>query len=226
MSAIRVIVRKVHTDYMENNYDRLIEMLYPERRTAVRRLRNRSAALVSLAAGLLLQDVAQKELGIRPEDLVVAREEYGKPYIEGHMDFCYNISHSGDYVVLAYGEMPVGVDIEQIREHDLDVAKRCFTAEENEYILHGYREGRGRLESATEYERFFQIWTMKESYLKLIGKGISIPLNSFEVSPYSMRVEGTDYSFDGRGISDYHISVCAEDTSEIVYIFEEREPQL
>lgn len=221
ISMITVMVRKVNETYIESHYDEILLSLYSDRRESVCRYKNRQAAYVSVTAGLMLQDVARKELGITPECMQIERGEYGKPFIKGYETFCYNISHSGEYVVLAYGDQPMGIDIEEIRDKNLDVAKRCFTEREYEYVTSGYRDGTGKLESETEQERFFQIWTMKESYLKLTGAGISVPLNSFEVDPYNMCVRDTEYQFDGRGIADYHVTVCASDVSKIVYVFAE-----
>ncbi len=223
MSTINVMVRKINAAYIELHYDELMLALYPDRREKVERYKNRQAADISMTAGLMLQDVAKKELDILPEHLRIERGEYGKPYIKGQETFYFNISHSSEYVVLAYGDQPVGIDIEKIRDKNidknLDVAKRCFTEKEYEYVISGYCNGGGNLESETEQERFFQIWTMKESYLKLTGAGISVPLNSFEVDPYAMCVSNTEYHFDGRGIADYHVTVCAKNVDDVVYVF-------
>lgn len=225
MSTINVMVRKINAAYIEAHYEELLLMLYPDRREKVEHYKNRHAANASMTAGLMLQDAAKKELGILPEQLRIERGTYGKPYIKGKESFYFNISHSGEYVVLAYGDQPVGIDIEEIRDKNLDknidVAKRCFTEKEYEYVLSGYCNGEGTLESATEQERFFQIWTMKESYLKLTGAGISVPLNSFEVDPYDMCVRNTEYHFDGRGIEAYHVTVCAKNVDDVVYMFTE-----
>ena len=81
-----------------------------------------------LVAGLLLRKIC----GVT-DDAQLYCGENGKPYLKnGGMYF--NISHSGDYVVLATADSEVGVDIEKIVSADDAVADRCFTAEERKWI--------------------------------------------------------------------------------------------
>lgn len=218
MSTINVIIRKVNSAYIEKNFDALIEKLYPSRREAVLRFKNRKAACVSLTAGMLLQEVAYEVCNITPDKLEVNVGEQGKPYIKGAEDFYYNISHSGEYVVLAYGRQELGVDIERIRDKDIAVAKRCFTDEEYAYIAGDALDDVRCDVIISQDERFFRIWTMKESYLKYTGEGISVPLNSFNVKPTELTIENTNLSFNVCRFDDYIITVCAEDVSEVEYV--------
>ncbi len=91
----------------------------------------------------------------------IEKNEFGKPYVKGRNDFYYNLSHSGDYVVLAFGNTEVGIDIQKHEENtDIQtVAQSCFTRDEREYV-------------GGSAERFYEIWTGKESYLKRVGKGL------------------------------------------------------
>ena len=108
----------------------------------------------------------------------IKNNKYGKPYIKNLNDFYYNISHSGKYVVLAFGEKDVGVDVEYIdcgRDEVslINLAKRYFTEKEKRYVFE---------DSSLMYNRFYEIWTGKESYLKCIGKGICAGLDSVDVT--------------------------------------------
>lgn len=210
-NRIHVLLKKVDTEFLEANFDRLLQSLYQERKEKVGRLKNRKAALISLAAGLLIQQTIERCLGILPENLILNKTEQGKPYIPGEEGFFFNISHSGEYVAIAYGDSPVGIDLEGIREKDLKVAKRCFCEEEYLYILAGKSD-------EEQSRRFFEIWTMKESYLKCLGTGINVPLNSFLVNPVERRVvnfEDGEYLFKSRIYEDYIISVCLKKTAEV-----------
>lgn len=176
---MKLVFRKVNTELYRGSEDRFIQMLYPDRREKVEQLKYVSGKHVSIEAGLMLQEAVESELGLKPENIRIIRGKNGKPYIEGYEDFCFNLSHSGDYVALVYGDRQLGIDMEQlkqknIRERDIKVAKRCFTETECAYVTGG------------DEESFFEIWTMKESYLKYTGQGISVPLNSFEVNPGEM----------------------------------------
>ena len=96
---------------------------------------------------------------LRTDAYTVARMPDGKPHIPERPDFHYNLSHSGNWVVIAFGETPVGVDVEKIRQDtDTDaLARRFFAPQEQRFLK----------ESASdERQRFFEIWTKKESFLK------------------------------------------------------------
>lgn len=233
MTKIHVSVVQVNQEYIEQHFDELVERLYPERKSRVLAFRRREPAYVSVVAGLLLQELVEKQLGIHPDELVLEKNENGKPWIKDHPEFSFNISHAGDYVVLAYGDVPLGVDIEQIREKDnLRVARRCFTEREYAYVS-GQKEASsqepagapGEVAEKSGFksddslcaERFFYLWTMKEAYLKLTGDGISVPLNSFEIDPVQKTVIGTPYRYFMLRMDDYWISVCAEDDCTVEY---------
>lgn len=86
--------------------------------------------------------------------------ENKKPYLpEGP---CFNISHSGNYVMVGFSQEPVGVDIEEKREIDWKLIASHFHEAEQEYI------------NQDEYpaDRFYRVWARKEAYLKAIGVGI------------------------------------------------------
>ncbi|MGN0390300.1 MAG: 4'-phosphopantetheinyl transferase family protein [Wujia sp.] len=203
MARYEIIIKKVDTQYIKEHYAELLAMLYPERRERVKAFRREEPAYISMTAGLLLQELVQSRLGISPSELVLEKNECGKPSVKGHPDFYFNLSHAGDYVVLGHGDAPLGIDIERIREKNEKVAKRCFTEQEYAYVLDGDEDA--------QRSRFYRLWTMKEAYLKLTGQGISVPLNSFEIDPVRQIVIGTEYRFVTRQMDDYWITLCAQD---------------
>lgn len=107
----------------------------------------------------------------------------GKPSIPGQ-ELRFNLSHSGERALAAFTlGREVGVDIERVREtvHDEKIAERFFSASEA-----------AALQALPESERdyaFFRIWTRKEAYVKARGGGLTIPLNSFDVSLDSSNAE-------------------------------------
>lgn len=208
MSDLKVIIRRTDAEYIEANYNRLFDKLCEARREKVLRLKSTQAKYTSLMAGLLLQDVAEDVLGIESEDIVIKEGDRGKPYIEGYESFRFNLSHSGEYVMIAICDSDVGVDIERIRERQTMLAKRCFTEDENEYIQ-------------DSNERFFEIWTMKEAYLKCKGTGISVPLNSFNVNSNQRCVENSEYKFYLNRIEDYVYAICSRDISDVCITLDE-----
>ena len=152
------------------------------------KLKNDGAKAQSIAAGLLLMVgtmlyIDSEESGFKIQELThAAIMHLAKKYADVYESktnsnnaeiFYTNLSHSGDYVVLAVGGTPVGIDVEHKNDKDFKVTKRMFTETEQSYILNG-----ADIESSQQ--RFRDIWTINEAFLKCLGIGISVPLNTFE----------------------------------------------
>ncbi|MFC6652703.1 4'-phosphopantetheinyl transferase family protein [Paenibacillus rhizoplanae] len=143
------------------------------------------------------------------EEIEISRDEYGKPFLlSPPINLKFNISHSGDWVVVAIDSMEIGIDIEQIITMNLEIAERFFAQEEYKYIAK-------QSSQEQKNEQFFRIWTMKESYIKRVGRGLDIPLDSFSTiinneEATSIRVEeNLRYLKTFRHDTNYFISVCS-----------------
>ncbi len=146
---------------------RLLELVGTERRKKVIRYRMPDDRKRSLAAGLIIRKILN-ENGLSEDSLKYS--ENGKPLAD---NLFFNISHAGDYVVGVSSDREVGCDIEKIVDAPLEVTDRFFHLKEAEYI-----------KSAEDKNRaFFTLWTLKESYMKMTGRGMNLPLDSFEVVP-------------------------------------------
>lgn len=127
----------------------------------------------TVAGEMLARQMISKRCSVNESDIRFAIGEHGKPYALD-LSIHYNISHSGNLVVCAVDKRPVGIDVEQIREIDLSVAKRICTENECKYIrADGEFEYLFGSSSQDVYKRFFEVWTMKEAYVKYVGTGIT-----------------------------------------------------
>ena len=111
----------------------------------------------SVAGDHLARTALVKMSGKAAQEILILRTETGKPYAD---EGCFSISHSGETVVCAVSETPVGVDVERIRKPPARVAQRYFTEAE-----------RAQLE--TDETEFWRIWTGKEALCKLTGEGLA-----------------------------------------------------
>ena len=202
--SVKIKIRKTEELTKGELTEAELRRVDPERREKLLRLKYDGARALSYTAGLLLAEAAKKELSLEPEEIRICRGEHEKPFLEGAEGFYYNLSHTEGLCVIAYGDEPVGADCERIRfrEKDLAVAKRCFTDEEYAYI-----EAAGD-DMHVFSERFFRIWTIKESYLKYTGEGISVALDSFCVDPEGMCVRGRTARFTEYVYGDHMIMIC------------------
>lgn len=126
----------------------------------------------------------------------------GKPFL-GTNGPGFSISYTDDYVYIAIIKHgAIGIDAEKVKAIDINVSKEFMT--EKEFVS---------LEKATDkYEYFYKIWTLKESFLKLIGLGINDSINTIEFvehlsgtysinTNYSQKVYLRNFSEEGSIIS-------------------------
>ncbi len=104
-------------------------------------------------------------------DVVVRVDPNGKPRAVGDKVH-FNVSHSGRYVACAVADVPVGIDIEAEGEN-LDLLAAVAMPEEREVF--------SRMPEGEREALFCRMWTAKESYMKAVGLGMSIPPESFRV---------------------------------------------
>lgn len=141
-----------------------------------------------IGAGALISHVT----GIAEADLIAG--EHGK--IDAPRGMRFNVSHSGDYVLLARCDTEVGADIERVAEPRMKLAPRVFLPDEIEWL------------EQDPAERFYLLWTLKESVLKLTGMGFSMSPLSFSVLPMPA---GKEICLNGRTIygANLRIGDCA-----------------
>jgi 4'-phosphopantetheinyl transferase len=124
----------------------------------------------------VLRMLLSEYLGISPKLVKIGRKVKGKPYSIDDPNLNFNVSNSGQLVAIAFSyNDEVGIDIEQIRPlPDLDeMINTNFSAKELNFINSKPKE---------RLNRFFRLWTVKESYLKAIGEGMRLTPDSLEFS--------------------------------------------
>ncbi len=109
---------------------------------------------------LMLEDMLRERFGLShcPE---FSEKSNGKPFLQDYPKIFFNISHCHRGIACAVMDKPVGIDIEEI-QFDGDLAKVIFNPEELEAV-------RSADDSAV---KFTELWTRKESFLKLTGEGL------------------------------------------------------
>ena len=160
------------------------------RREKVDRLRAGAAKRLSLCAGMLLTE-ALRACGVAPADMELSEGAYGKPYLPRRPDVCFSLSHSGARAMCVTADKPVGCDIQESSPRDLRIAERFFSQEEQRVIF-------AQPSEAERQSMFFRVWTLKESFLKCIGLGLSLPLDAFSLFPEDDRIVLRQTHDDGQ----------------------------
>jgi 4'-phosphopantetheinyl transferase len=114
-------------------------------------------------------------LNLAPERLCFRNNQFGKPELQGETSLKFSLSHSKSIAVLAVDHaQPVGVDVEDVRPIETEVADGHFSATE-------LTDLRG-LQGDAWLTGFYRCWTRKEAILKAEGVGLSRALDTFDVS--------------------------------------------
>lgn len=147
-----------------------MRFLPDERRAKALRYRREIDRKLSVVSYLLLTYALYKERELRAPK--VAYTDKGKPYLPDHPDIHFNISHCPQGCVCAISDKPIGVDIQDIRPFSLAVARRCCSAAELHLLAHSF----------DPTSCFTRMWSMKESYLKMTGEGITANLPAIDTT--------------------------------------------
>ena len=177
-------------------FNKLLSFISIENKEQIKRYHFDIDKKLKLYSDVMVRIIVCQMFGLNNSEIVFEKEEHGKPYIKGVNNFHYNISHTRNAIVIAVSEFSVGVDIEKIKKTDLKIANRFFTINEREYINQNDQE---------KDKLFYEIWTKKEAYIKYIGKGLAMSLNSFDV--LDSKISNHIYTFEK---DDYIISTCSE----------------
>ncbi len=159
----------------ENVYQQTFDAMSSDRKEKIIRLKNENQKKLSLLGEYLAKKLISNEKGIPFNQVILKIDSMGKPYTPAYSDIHFNISHSYNIAVAAISNRPIGIDIEKIHPVSLKLTEKVCTENELKYIF-------GKLPADSDYEiqypdisydRFFEIWTLKEAYFKYLGTGIT-----------------------------------------------------
>ncbi len=189
--------------------DRLCAGLTRERQARIKKTVRRESARQILLAELVLRRAVSENLPLPVGKIAFDYNPYGKPFLVNAGGFHFNLSHSGRWVVCVIDSAPAGIDIELVKPVGYDLAGRFFSRLEYADLM-----------ARNEPERlnyFYALWTLKESYIKALGRGLFKSLDSFAIRINHDRIQRLEtenepgdwffkqYEIDG----DYKMSVCA-----------------
>jgi 4'-phosphopantetheinyl transferase len=197
-------------DISEQQIDKLLLLINSDKRNKIKSFINKKDKIRSLLGEILIRTIIEEELHIGSKYITFEKNEYGKPYIREYPKFNFNISHSGDFVVCAIDDELVGIDIEEVKHIECEeIARNFFTTTEFDYIVKENLD--------IQLSKFYEIWTLKESYIKCCGQGLSIPLKSFsiDIDKYGnikgiIKNQNKKYKFKSFDIElGYKMAVCS-----------------
>jgi len=195
-------------EYTPGFQDILLQYLPLAGRLRVQDRLNNTSRLHTITGELLARYSVGQYLAKPEQEISLVFGEKGKPHIGNFENVHFNISHSGHYVVCAVATAEIGIDVERVRKVNLRIAERFFSPSEIRDLM--------ELQDEDRMNYFITLWTIKESYLKAIGRGLTQHLNSFTIckSEGSYLLTGNDeaekYGIETFRLNpEYSLAVCA-----------------
>jgi len=169
----KIFAYKINNMLPEDKWQELISILSYSEKSRVNSFKKRSDAEVALLSRYILRQIISFYTGVSPKELIFSADTYGKPILKYPQttNLYFNMSHSGDWIVGAVSrDKPIGIDIEKIRPIDFAITENCFNGPEIKYL---------NSKNGSKLDNFYKIWTLKESFIKAIGKGLHYSLKNF-----------------------------------------------
>jgi len=170
---LKATVLIVDSNLKPDEFNMLSTLVTADKRKRINNFKFYEDAQRTLLGDILARVEICSVTGQKNHQLNFTAGDFGKPHLANNPHINYNISHSGSYIACAVSSRPVGIDVESASNVDIEIANRFFAPDEIEYIFSPSNK--------SKHERFYQIWTMKESHTKWEGSGLSKPLTSFSV---------------------------------------------
>ena len=153
------------------------QLMIPEEEEKYRRFRFPKHRHQYLVTRALARTMLSRYTGVDPTLLHFLKNRYGRPELvlsKEHSPVRFNLSHTDGLIACAVVlNQDIGIDAEDMkrREVSLGIADRFFSEKEANDLQ--------KLPEENRRDRFYDYWTLKESYIKARGKGLSISLDQF-----------------------------------------------
>jgi len=150
----------------------MLQYIHMEKRERIKRYIHKEDAYRSLIGELLVRIAICRRLEIMNSDILYTYNSFGKPYLPKKFDLFFNATHSGEWVACIIDNKEVGIDIQEIQALDYEVVKHVFSVEQSKEFK--------KMDRDRQIEFFYEIWALKESYIKFDGRGLFLPLEAIQ----------------------------------------------
>jgi len=146
-----------------NDFPSILNIGEKEKAASYKNERDKNRSIISRG---VLRMLIGKYINLAPKKIEFEKALDHKPFVgnTAGVDLHYNVSHSGDWILIAVAENAIGIDIEEVdRNFDYrEILTACFSDAESNYIH----------QSLQPQESFYTLWTRKEALIKATAKGL------------------------------------------------------
>ena len=197
---ITILYVKIDKLWKDNELDRYLFLLPNVLRQKILLYKNKKEQQLRICGKLMLLQIlneldATKDFGL--DD--IKYDKYNKPFF--NKNFHFSIAHSEDFVVCAASKQNcLGIDVEKIKQIDVQLLKDMFSPEE--WITLDQKD--------FDLNYFYFLWTRKEAVLKANGKGIVEQMEKIEVFKDIILYESQQYNIYDLPIhNEYKIALAS-----------------
>ncbi|VDN11942.1 unnamed protein product [Dibothriocephalus latus] len=176
-------------------------------------------------ARLLILYVLKRHFLLDPVDVHVERTPEGRPHLPSHPDFDFNVSHNGDYTVLAAcTNGRVDSQLSSVSAFGIS-ANRFLLKMKNIFAVSEWNFLMSDVSDTAKMQRFFRLWVraipnhltyecLKEAYVKALGVGLSMDLQTVEFQlsnaiPNCVCAEPLHWTFEEHTLGSNHVTAIA-----------------
>jgi len=198
---------------------KLEELLSTEERQRANKYLREQDRIRFIIGHACTKKLISRYLNLEISQVILKSGSNGKPYVSPLHKLNFNLSHSGDWVFIAFGAEKLGVDLEKIAGNFITDAllEQCFHDQELKVIR----------ESSDPTAEFFKFWTRKEAFLKATGIGMVDELNQFtcvdESQVFTFPTLSTEMNWHLKSFlmdQSYAVSLCAANPLTAIRFFD------
>ena len=199
MKKVKLIIRNINSiDFKTTHIEDLLKNIHPRYREKYLRSKSERVRQQALLSGLLLH----QELNLMANSKLIINE-YGKPSLADE-SWHFSLSHSGDYVILAVSDTPVGADIEGTTKGTMKIARKAFP---KKWVLE--LEKLDSVSSPDFQKEFSRYWTLYEASVKLMGCGFAKKVSDEDILQIASMAYTTEQDH-------YIISIVANQPFDVI----------
>lgn len=117
----------------------------------------------------MLKEILENNFGY--SNVIIKKDSNGKPYLVNIDEICFSISHKDYYIIIAISNLKIGIDIETYHNNNDNIQSKFFSYNEQIYIN----------DEKNNQERFYEVWTKKEAFIKARNEHSIFTMNQFDV---------------------------------------------